>query len=313
MPATRRVEGPEEMRILLTGAAGFIGRHLLAGLADDRGQNTVLAVTRQVPRCASTFAHWATTDLSLCNWTARLPDNDVDIIVHLAQSKHYREFPAQTTDIFDVNVKATVELAQWAGKHRVKRFMFASTGNVYGSKDRTHREEDLCQPDSMYGASKLSAEILLRPFSQFYDVVVLRLFGVYGPGQTNAMLPGMIQRFIHGDEISLAGNIGVRFNPIFVDDCVAVLRQLAVGNLASSYETINVGGPEVVDLRQVTTHLESISGRQASVRITSEVPKQLVGSIDKLHTLIGPRDMVSFREGIRKVFASMDMEERGQG
>jgi len=299
------------MRILLTGATGFIGRHLLDGLSGAGEENVVYAVARRVPQNTSASVRWVPADLSSCDWTTHLPDGGVDVVVHLAQSKHYRDFPSQAVDIFDVNVKATVDLAGWAAVRGVKRFLFASTGNVYGFQEQVHQEGDVCKPDSMYAASKLSAEILLKPFSPSYEVVILRLFGVYGPGQTDAMVPGVIQRFIESREITLAGEIGVRFNPIYIDDCVVVFRQLLAVKLASSYEIVNVGGSEVVDLRQAVAQLEAMSGRPACVRSTADVPKQLVGSIDRLRKLVTPEKVVLFREGLRRVLVSMD--PRGQG
>jgi len=83
------------------------------------------------------------------------------------------------------------------------------------------------QPGTMYAASKLAAEVVLKPFAAHMDILALRLFGVYGPGQTNAILPTVIGRFETGEAITLAGNAGVRFNPIFVDDCAILIHRLA--------------------------------------------------------------------------------------
>ena len=231
-----------------------------------------------------------------------MPDEHFDMIVHLAQSNHYRDFPSRVDDIFKINVQATVELAEWALGHGVNRFLFASTGNVYGFQNSVHREDDRCDPETMYGASKLSAEILLKPFSEFMDVVVLRLFGVYGPGQTEAMLPGIIQRFNAGEEITLAGNVGVRFNPIYVDDCAAAIHGLTMSTLIADYEVLNIGGSEFIDLRQVSELMESYSGMKARIRLTSEQPKELVGSNEKLHRLCVLKGGTSFQEGFRRTF-----------
>lgn len=286
------------MKVLVTGASGFIGRNLLPVLVNRDEQNTLFAVARRIPKEAHPTVSWITVDLGVSNWTKSLPDEDFDTVIHLAQSRHYREFPGQIIDIFDINVKATVELSEWALKHHVKRFLFASTGNVYGSKDCVHREEDHCDPETMYGASKLSAEILLKPFSQFMEILALRFFGVYGPGQTNAMLPGLIERFNAGDEITLAGNVGVEFNPIYVDDCSAVIYRLMTAPILSAYELLNVGGSEVIDLRQVASLLEKLKGNKALIRIIPDYPKHLVGSIDRLTQLIRFRGTVPFEEGL---------------
>jgi len=300
------------MKIVVTGATGFIGSNLLAVLLRESEQHTIFAVTRMIPKEAPTGIHWMEADLSCADWTKKMPDEEFDIIIHLAQSQHYRDFPARALDIFNVNVKATIELAEWALKHRVKRYFFASTGSVYGSNDCIHREEDHCEPDTMYGASKLSAEILLKPFSQFMDVIALRLFGVYGPGQTNAMLPGVIQKFNAGDEIILAGNVGVMFNPIYVDDCSAIIHRLITVPVSRGYELLNIGGSEVVDLRNVILLLEKLIGKKALTRTTSEHPKQLVGSTDKLNQLVGFKESVPFEEGLLRTFNFSRLAVEGQ-
>lgn len=290
------------MKILVTGATGFIGRNLLPVLVNLGERNMVFAAARRMPNDAHPAVNWIAADLSISGWTKNLPDEDFDVIIHLAQSKHYREFPSWAADIFNINVGATVELAEWALRHHVKRFFFASTGNVYGSKECAHREEDRCNPETMYGASKLSAEILLKPFSEFIDVLVLRFFGVYGPGQTDAMLPGVIQRFNAGDEITLAGNIGVRFNPIYVDDCVSAINLLTAAPALTGYEVLNIGGAEFIDLRQVSVLLENFGCKKAVTRITPDRPKQLVGSIEKLRQLYGFAERMPFHEGLRRAF-----------
>jgi nucleoside-diphosphate-sugar epimerase len=258
------------------------------------------AVVRHIPQDAPKAINWVTADLRAADWTSTLPNEDFDTIIHLAQSKHHRDFPRETSDIFGINVKATVDLSQWALEHHVGRFLFASTGNVYGSRNRVHSEDDYCAPETMYAASKLSAEILLKPFSDFMNISVLRFFGVYGPGQINAMLPGVIQRFNSGKEITLAGNIGVKFNPIYVMDCVSAIHRISTVSSSSRYEVLNVGGSEVTDLKQVTMLLEKLSNKKALTRITSDTPKQLVGSIEKFRRLCGFSEHVPFQEGLRR-------------
>lgn len=293
------------MKILVTGATGFIGRNLLPVLAHQREGHSVSAVARRIPKDANLNINWIAADLANPGWVKDLPDEDIDVVIHLAQSKHYRDFPIQSTDIFNINVRATFELSEWAMKRGVKRILFASTGNVYGSKACSHREDDPCFPDTMYGASKLSAEMLLKPFSDFLDVLILRFFGVYGPGQTDAMLPGIIQRFNAGNEITLAENIGVKFNPIYVADCVDAINQLTSAPIPRRYEILNVGGAEVVDLRQISLLLERIGAKQAVTKVTTDNPKQLVGSIEKLCKAYGFAEKTSFQDGLSCVFNSL--------
>jgi nucleoside-diphosphate-sugar epimerase len=289
------------LKILMTGATGFIGRTMLTTLASNGDACEITAVTRRTPPAAATGVRWIVADLGVRDWTAALPEAAFDVVVHLAQSEHYRDFPAHAADIVAVNVEATVALAEWATRHAVERFLFASSGSVYGSSDRVHREDDPCRPDTMYAASKLAAEILLQPFSSRMDTLALRLFGVYGPGQTNAILPNVIRRFDAGEEITLAGSAGVRFNPIFIDDCATLIRRFITRALAG-FHVLNVCGSEIVDLRDAVAILEAEAGRKANARITMEAPVLLVGSTDRLHRTSEYPAGVSFRDGLVRTY-----------
>ncbi len=154
------------MKILVTGANGYLGSALLNIIGNRHLEviDRLVGVTRGPSNDGASSVEWIEADFSLSDWAFRLPDEEFDVIVHLAQSRKYREFPEEVRDIFYVNTRSTVELANWAINHGVKRFIFASTGNVYGFGDRVCKEEDSCNPDSMYGASKLAAEILLAPY-----------------------------------------------------------------------------------------------------------------------------------------------------
>lgn len=292
------------MKIIMTGATGFIGHNLLSILTNSDEGNTVFAVARRMPNDAHPAINWIIADLGMPDWTTSLPNEDFDAVIHLAQSKHYREFPIRANDIVSINVNATIELASWALRHSVKRFLFASTGSVYGSKDCVHREEDRCNPETMYGASKLAAEILLKPYSEFMHILALRLFGVYGPGQVDAILPIVIQRFNMSNEITLAGNIGVRFNPIYVTDCASAIHRLTTAPASSGYEALNIGGSELTDLRKISELLECFGNKKALTRITADCPKKLVGSNEKLLQLYGLTQTVPFHEGLRRTFDS---------
>jgi nucleoside-diphosphate-sugar epimerase len=289
------------MKILVTGAAGFIGSHVLPVLAARNGDSGgLVAVSRRSEPSLAVPARSVAADVSRSDWTAALPDEPFDAVIHLAQSRHYRDFPLSALDIFNVNVKSTFELADWATRHRVKRFVFASTGNVYGFNAPVHDEDDRCEPETMYASSKLGAEMLLKPFASLMNVLVLRIIGAYGPGQVDAMLPGIVRRFRAGDEILLAQGVGVEFNPIYVDDCSNAISQLLDTAVEPGYHVVNVGGLETVNLQQFVTILERLEHRQARVRVTADSPKRLVGSVEKIKAMIRFEPRMCFADGVAR-------------
>jgi nucleoside-diphosphate-sugar epimerase len=152
----------------------------------------------------------------------------------------------------------------------------------------------------MYAASKLAAEALLRPYAEFFEVVVARLFGVYGPGQTGMLFAQVINKVLAEEEIELQGGTGVRLNPLYIDDCVAIIAQLCKVKMPSTYEIFNVGGDEIVDLARVVREVEILTGKRAQVRCTSQTPVSLIGSITKLRSIVHGVGATILAEGLGK-------------
>lgn len=206
-------------------------------------------------------------------------------------------------DIFNINVRSTMELAEWSLSRGVSRFVFSSTGNVYGVKEQPSKINDPCNPETMYAASKLSAETLLKPFSAFMDIQILRLFGVYGPGQKNAMIPNIIETFLRGEEITLASNVGVKFNPIYIDDCISIVCKLINEKVSRKLHVSNIGGTEIITLHQIISMLETYTNKKARKKITDSHPNILLGTIDQ--DAIYHVDLCEFKNGFKKTFDSI--------
>jgi nucleoside-diphosphate-sugar epimerase len=230
------------------------------------------------------------------------------VVFHLAQSNRYREFPEGSEDVRAINVDATMELAEWASRAGVRRMIFASTGNVYGHTPRPADETEPTRAHTMYAASKLAAEVLLRPFSSLLVVLITRLFGIYGPGQRGTLFPQMMERVRRGEEITLAGGIGVKLNPLFVDDCVSILAALSKVAQPGAYEVVNVGGTQTVTLAEVVEIIESLLGRRACVRTTNDEPTNLVGDVTKLGRLVSIQAFVPLRQGLARTIDALGRE-----
>lgn len=288
------------MKVLVTGAAGFVGSRLVGRL---QSQHEVFAITgRRSPEDASSRAHWVEQDLTLPLDYSRLPDH-VDVIIHLAQSRHYKQFPEQANDIFNVNVNSTFRLLNYAREVGAKKFIFTSTGGVYGTSYEQFVETDPVSPLNFYLNSKYIAELLLGNYQQFFRTIVFRLFFVYGVGQAQTMLiPRLVRSVLSGVPVNLQGHEGIRINPVYIDDVVDALeRSLSLeGN-----HLINIGGPQVLSLREISRIIGDQLGREPLFNISvNEDPGHLVGDVTKMRMLLGaPR--VAFPEGITEVCQEM--------
>jgi len=185
------------MNILISGADGFVGSNLLKKLLEE-GSHEVYALSKKSGLQSSRKCHVIKCNLSDENFTKVLPNN-VNVVVHLAQSNQYQNFPNEVDDIFKVNIIATQHLLDWSRKTGIKKFIFASSGNVYKPKNIMHSEEDACEPIGYYGATKYAAEQLMKAYNNFFQISILRLFGIYGPGQNKMTIPNIIKKIDNGN------------------------------------------------------------------------------------------------------------------
>lgn len=170
------------MKIMVTGATGFVGKHLVRALDE---KHEVLPVIRE--RSVSSGADLVIPHIdSSTDWSGKL--NDVDVVVHLAARVHVmQETEADPLSAFrTVNVEGTRTLAEQAAEQGVKRFIFMSTIKVHGEETngRPYSADDHPSPADPYGKSKWEAEQILREISETtgMELVILRPPVVYGPG-----------------------------------------------------------------------------------------------------------------------------------
>lgn len=256
------------MSVLLTGATGLIGRHVLPPFA---ALGPVWAVARRPPVDAG-GATWLAGDLA-DGLPPSMPSG-IETVVHLAQSEHFREFPERAADVFDVNVAATARLLDWSRAAGVKRFVLASTGGGGGGR-------------RFYLASKRSAELLAQAYAPLFHVVVLRFFFVYGAAQRESMLvPRLISSVASGEPIRLDGADGLRLNPTHVDDAAAAVVRAACLDTSACFD---VAGPEVLTLREMGDLIGRTLGRQPIFATDpTGVAEDLVGDITAMTALVGP-------------------------
>lgn len=288
------------MRVLLTGANGFLGTTLIrAGLGLD-----LVVLGRSRP--AGFEGEWIKGDLADTLPVARLP-NQVDAVIHLAQSNQYRSFPAGAADMFAVNVASTARLLDWAVKARARSFIFASTGNVYGARAGLSAETDApVVQGQFYGASKLAAEALVAGYGGLMATCSLRLFCLYGPHQPSDKLVGnLIQRVMSGQPITVQGQgEGNITQPTYAADVAAVIRRA----LAEGWSgTVNVAGAESASIQRLGELIGKALGRSPIFqRVDGEPPPPLLPNLDRLRQ-IGALPFTSLAEGIARTVAAVDV------
>ena len=186
---------------MVTGGAGFIGKHLVAKLLRD--QHQIIIFDNFSSSSKNDITYLLEDGVSLV--TGDILDYDLllksmsscDFVIHLAAQTSISQSIADPKTTADIIVDGTVNVLKSCVKTNVKNIIFSSSAAVYGnSLDALISEKSHLNPLSSYGASKLVAEYNLQTFSKLFDLnsISLRLFNVYGNGQSSEA--GVVRKFL---------------------------------------------------------------------------------------------------------------------
>lgn len=295
------------MRLLLTGASGFLGRALCArALA---GGAEVTALGRAAPPGARIVAADLARPDSLRATLEGLRGERFDALVHLAVSRHHRDFPDRALDMFHVNASAAAELLDFARLAGVPRAVFGSTGTVYSATTAAaaagapgNAEAEFNRPTGYFAATKLFADALCELYRGLLPVAVLRFYAPYGPGLADRMLVDLAARVREGRPLSLpATGPGLAFAATYVEDALDVIAAALAGGWN---ETVNVAAPEVWTIESAGHLLGELLGRAPRFeRGPAQAAPRIVPDTARLRTLLPGRDFIGLREGLARMLA----------
>ena len=280
------------MRILLTGATGFVGGRLISLLGGRAHELICLQRPGSVVPAGVTPLHG---DLAHSESIAALPK--IDTVIHLAQSHQYRNFPVAAADIFAVNTMATVHLLDLSRRAGVQQFILASTASVYSASNGPCHEEAGLQPDDFYAATKLTAEMLLHPYARYFRTCALRLFTPYGPGQRNRLIPTVFQRVRERQPVTLDGEAGgFQLSVAYVDDVAATFMAAAEQGWHGTY---NVAATEPTCVQEIAATIGRLIGVEpVFARTGRPEPLPLIADLLRLSGLWDPRRFRSLEQGL---------------
>jgi len=283
-------------KVLIVGANGLIGRHLIERL---RTEYRVLALGRKDPRIKN--VSWVEQDLEYEIDFQKFPQ-EVDKVVYLAQSEHFREFPDKASSIFRVNTLRMLEIIDYARRKNVQNFIYASSGGVYGTGERGFSEDSTVPAKGYLGfylSTKLCSEILAENYTEYMKIAVLRFFFVYGSGQKRSMLiPRLVDNVRAGNPITLEGEEGILINPTHVSDAVeAISASLCLENS----EVFNIGGPDILSLKDICMTIGGRVGVEPVFKMLKNTkPKNLIGDISKMKKQLW-EPVINFKKGLESV------------
>lgn len=278
------------MRVALTGGRGFLGSRLAASLGDG---------------------------VVLLDGDVRKPDTYLgvagcDAIVHFAAQSNVPQSQRSPAETWDVNVNGTLALLERARASGFRgRIVLVSSAHVYGSPRKTPTDErQPVDPRTPYGASKAACEALGSAYRESYglDIVAVRPFNVYGPGQAAGFLvPDIFNQLAAGPSLALGDPEPVR-DFVHVDDAVRFFRAVLAKPTAPA-KVLNLGSGQGHSIRAVAalavraTGMDVTPAFQPSRRRAGETDA-FVGDVQAAEHELGWRAEIGLEDGLRRTWAS---------
>ncbi len=303
-------------RILVTGADGFIGSHLVEMLLEQGHE--VRALSQY-----NSFNYWGWLEdipkhksLEIVSGDIRDPFQmdevcqGIDTVFHLAALIAIPYSYVAPQSYIETNVQGTVNICKAALRHKVKRLIHTSTSEVYGTAQYVPIDEKHpLQPQSPYSASKISADAMAQSFYNSFNLplTIARPFNTFGPRQSaRAVIPTIITQIASGKKEIKIGDVTPTRDFNFVKDTCRGF--LAIANSAKTIgEVINIGSNTEISIRDTFNLINEIMGTksklhtdEARIRPEKSEVKRLWCDNSKIQTLTNFKSTYSFKAGLEE-------------
>lgn len=306
-------------KILITGAAGFIGSHVAERLA--AGGWTVVGLDNFDPYYERSLKEANLADLPCDAFT--LVEGDIcnaeqvaavfdehgpfDAVLHLAAKAGVRPSIADPLGYERTNIAGTMNLLQRAVKaDPVPRFVFASSSSVYGNNPKVPFSEDdpVDNPISPYAATKKAGELICHTYHHLFGLPVfcLRFFTVYGPRQRPDLAIGKFaRRILAGEPIDVFGDGTSSRDYTYIDDIVNGV--VAAIERCRGYEVINLGSRSPITLTDMVATVAAACGAEPIINRLGDQPGDVVqtfADVRKAAALLDYAPSMAFAEGVKR-------------
>ncbi|TLZ51249.1 MAG: NAD-dependent epimerase/dehydratase family protein [Methanobacteriota archaeon] len=249
----------EGERFLVTGGAGFLGRHLVPAL--QRRGASVVVLDRDADRLKTVGASSSGAPVTTVRADLRSDGlgpalRGCSAVFHLAANPDVRQGEQRTREVFEDNVLATARLLDAIQDAGITRFAFPSTSTVYGEATIVPTPEDYSPlaPTSVYGSTKVAGEGLIHGFASRHPLtaIILRLANVVGGGATHGVVYDLVRKLSDdARELEILGrDPGTRKSYVHVDDVVEGWMH-AWSSVKEGVETFNVGSEDAITVREL--------------------------------------------------------------
>jgi len=308
------------MKILVTGAAGFIGsslceklveQHQVIGLDNFCDYYDVEIKERNIQKLQKS------ANFSLIREDIRnrkeiddiFQNSEIDLVIHLAAMAGVRPSIADPDLYTTVNINGTVNLLDACRNSGVKNFVFASSSSVYGNNKKVpFSEADAVDyPISPYAATKKAGELICHTYHHLFDISLacLRFFTVYGPRQRpDLAIHKFTRKMLKGEAIQVYGDGSTRRDYTYIDDILdGILKSIDFVCEGKKFEVFNLGESQTISLKMMIETIESALNIEAKKEVLPMQPgdvDQTYADVSKAKQMLGYNPTTKFADGIGK-------------
>ena len=301
-------------RIVITGAAGFIGSHLSEALL-DRGYS-VIGIDNLLTGDTANIAHLANRDFTFIKHDVTnyiYVEGPIDAVLHWASPASpidYLELPIPTLKVGALGTHKALGLA----KAKTARFVLASTSEVYGDPLEHPQKESYwgnvnpIGPRGVYDEAKRFAEAMTTAYRRYHgvDTKIVRIFNTYGPRmrvKDGRAVPAFMSQALRNEDVTIFGSGEQTRSFCYVSDLVDGIIRLMESDVN---DPVNIGNPHEMTIEQIARAIIDISGSKSKIvycPLPEDDPKVRKPDITRARTLLGWEPKVPLEEGLVKTLA----------
>ncbi len=302
---------PTKKRVVITGAAGFIGSHLAETLLDL--DYSVVGIDNLLTGDISNIAHLAGRDFQFVKHDVTnyiFVDGPVDFVLHWASPASpidYLELPIPTLKVGALGTHKALGLAKAKGA----RFVIASTSEVYGDPLEHPQKETYwgnvnpVGPRGVYDEAKRFAEAMTMAYHRYHgvDTKIVRIFNTYGPRMRlndGRAVPAFMSQVLRNQDVTVFGDGSQTRSFTYITDLVDGIIKLM---LSSENDPVNIGNPVEMTIKQIAETIITMTGSKSQIvyrPLPTDDPKQRRPDITRARTLLGWEPKVQLEAGLIK-------------
>ena len=284
-------------KILITGATGFIGTHLIPQLIKN---HKIVGISKNKIKSSKNFI---SSSINITNENLKIKNKFTDII-HMAAHSDVTYCNLNPTKCYELNVKSTQKMLEIARKND-SNFIFLSSSHVYGNPIKQPIIEDsLCNPSTHYASSKRMSEILCETYAKTYglNIQVARLFSVYGPKSPKSnLIFNIIDQIINNSKIIL-GNTYPKRDFIFISDVIMGLIKI-LNSKKKGFQVYNLGSGKSMSVENVVKNCLTISNKKLKIISSKEKRREneimnIQANISKMKKEFNWKTEISLKKGL---------------